>query len=110
MQGSIPQGDPDALMTKEHNFRARHRDGWPQPMRPLARGSPSSEMVSPVRLTCPASSMQYSLPSATSSVWSTMLAYLRSHEPTCSPPPPNRKHLSRLATVALDIAYSPRSA
>src|ERR1700681_153229 len=29
MRGSIPQGDPDALMTKERNSRARNRDGWP---------------------------------------------------------------------------------
>jgi NAD(P)-dependent dehydrogenase (short-subunit alcohol dehydrogenase family) len=45
-------------------------------------------MIAPIEVIFPASSMQYSLPSATSSVWSIMLAYLRSHEATCSTSPP----------------------
>jgi NAD(P)-dependent dehydrogenase (short-subunit alcohol dehydrogenase family) len=57
-------------------------------MRPLARASPSSEIIAPIEVIFPAPSMQYSLPSATSSVWSIMLAYLRSHEATCSTSPP----------------------
>jgi 3-oxoacyl-[acyl-carrier protein] reductase len=59
-----------------------------QPMRPLVRTSPSSEMISPIPVIFPASSMQYSLPSGTWSVWSIMLAYLQSHEATCSTSPP----------------------
>ena len=74
-----------------------------QSRRLLARAVPAGTPPSP-RRRC---NIHYSLPSATSRVWSTMLAYRRSHEATCSTSPPNGKQLSRPATVALDIAYSP---
>ena len=72
-----------------------------QPMRPLVRTSPSSEMISPIPVIFPASSMQYSLPSGTSSVWSIMLAYLRSHEATCSTSPPRADLRSEYARCVL---------